>query len=384
LQHRKTTIVINVLALLVTIPMLMNTGSEFMPPLDEGSLLFMPVTLPNASITEVNRILRTQDKIIKSIPEVAHVLGKAGRAETATDNAPLSMIETIILLKPKSQWRKGITKDDIVQELDTKLQIPGVRNGWTQPIINRINMLSTGIRTELGLKIFGPDIDSLETYAIRAEELLKTVPGAADVVAERVQNGYYIDISLKPEAAARYSIKSKDLQDIIEVAIGGQNISTAIEGRMRFPIRVRYARELRDNIEDLKNLIIPLPSVGGNSAAAITVAPVFPGPSANASSGMGGMGMNAEAKRPFSASPVQSASLLDQSDDSGISYLPMSEIADVKVSSGPPMISSENGMIRSVVFLNARGRDMGSVVEDAQKVIQAGLHLPKNYTERPI
>jgi Cu(I)/Ag(I) efflux system membrane protein CusA/SilA len=209
---------------------------------------------------------------------------------------------------------------------------------------------------------------------------LKTVPGAADVVAERVQNGYYIDISLKPEAAARYSIKSKDLQDIIEVAIGGQNISTAIEGRMRFPIRVRYARELRDNIEDLKNLIIPLPSVGGNSAAAITVAPVFPGPSANASSGMGGMGMNAEAKRPFSASPVQSASLLDQSDDSGISYLPMSEIADVKVSSGPPMISSENGMIRSVVFLNARGRDMGSVVEDAQKVIQAGLHLPKNYT----
>ncbi|KAB2840606.1 MAG: efflux RND transporter permease subunit, partial [Melioribacteraceae bacterium] len=189
LKYRKTTIAINVIALVITIPMILNTGSEFMPPLDEGSILYMPVTLPGASITEVNRILQEQDKIIKTIPEVEHVLGKTGRAETATDNAPLSMIETIILLKPKDQWREGITKQDIVGELDQKLQIPGVRNGWTQPIINRINMLATGVRTDIGFKIFGDNLDTLETYAIKAEQLLKNVDGAADVVAERVQNG---------------------------------------------------------------------------------------------------------------------------------------------------------------------------------------------------
>jgi Cu(I)/Ag(I) efflux system membrane protein CusA/SilA len=220
LNHRKLTIAINVIALLITIPMIMSTGSEFMPPLDEGSILYMPVTLPNASITEVNRILQEQDRIIKSMPEVDHVLGKAGRAETATDNAPLSMIETIILLKPKDQWRAGITKNDIIQELDKRLQIPGVRNGWTQPIINRINMLATGVRTDIGLKFFGPNLDTLEMLAIKVEGLLKTVNGAADVVADRVQNGYYLDIQIKREAAARYGVNIADLQDIIETAIG--------------------------------------------------------------------------------------------------------------------------------------------------------------------
>ena len=173
LRHRKATIAINVLALLVTVPMIMHIGSEFMPPLDEGSILYMPVTLPNASVSEVARILALQDRIIRTVPEVHHVLGKAGRAETATDNAPLSMIETIIMLKPRDEWRPGITKKDIVQELDAKLQIPGVRNGWTQPIINRINMLSTGVRTDIGLKIFGDDLDTLEHYAIQAEQILK-------------------------------------------------------------------------------------------------------------------------------------------------------------------------------------------------------------------
>ncbi|MBS3945622.1 MAG: efflux RND transporter permease subunit, partial [Melioribacter sp.] len=245
LKHRKTTIAINVIALLITIPMILNTGSEFMPPLDEGSILYMPVTLPGASITEVNRILQEQDKIIMTVPEVHHVLGKTGRAETATDNAPLSMIETIILLKPKSEWRTGITKQDIVAELDSKLQIPGVRNGWTQPIINRINMLATGVRTDIGFKIFGPNLDTLETYAIKAENLLKKVDGAADVVAERVQNGYYLDINIKRGIAARYGVNVRDLQDIIETAIGGQNLGIVIEGRMRFPIRMRYQKDYR-------------------------------------------------------------------------------------------------------------------------------------------
>ncbi len=382
LKHRKTTIAINVFALLITIPMVMNTGSEFMPPLDEGSLLFMPVTLPNVSITEVNRILQTQDQIIKSIPEVAHVLGKAGRAETATDNAPLSMIETIILLKPKDQWRKGMTKDAIIQELDAKLQIPGVRNGWTQPIINRINMLSTGVRTDLGLKIYGTNLDSLETYAIKAEQILKTVPGAADVVAERVQNGYYVDISLRPDAAARYGVKTKDLQDIIETAIGGQNLSVAYEGRMRFPIRVRLARELRNNVDELKSLIIPVASIGGgDNGSSVNAASASMSGSAKSSSGMSGMtGGSKPERKPAPASVVQSSSLLDDNDDAGLSWLPLGDLADITVSTGPPMITSENGMIRSVVFMNARGRDMGSVMKDAQAAIKNNLHLPKNYT----
>ena len=258
LKHRKITIAINVIALLITVPMVLNTGSEFMPPLDEGSILYMPVTLPGASITEVNRILQEQDKIIKTVPEVHHVLGKTGRAETATDNAPLSMIETIIVLKPKDEWRPGITKQDIVAELDHKLQIPGVTNGWTQPIINRINMLSTGVRTDIGFKIFGENLDTLETYAIKAEGLLKNVDGAADVVAERVQNGYYLDIQIKREMAARYGVNISDLQDIIETAIGGQNLGVVIEGRMRFPIRMRYQRDYRDDVDEIKNLIVPV------------------------------------------------------------------------------------------------------------------------------
>src|SRR5512140_486098 len=220
LAHRAPTIGLNVLALIVTIPMILSMGSEFMPPLDEGSLLFMPVTLPSASITEVNRIMQVQDAIIKSEPEVETVLGKAGKAETSTDPAPVSMIESIILLKPKDQWRPGLTKDDIIAELDAKLQIPGVRNGWTQPIINRINMLSTGVRTDLGVKIFGRNLDTLEAIAIRAEQILRAVPGAADLYAERTQGGLFLDINIDREAVARYGINIGDVQDMIETAIG--------------------------------------------------------------------------------------------------------------------------------------------------------------------
>lgn len=258
LKWRKTTIALNVIALLITIPMVMNMGSEFMPPLDEGSLLFMPVTLPSASITEVNRVMQEQDAIIKSVPEVEQVLGKVGKAETSTDPAPVSMIESIVLLKPKAQWRKGLTKNDIISELDSKLQIPGVRNGWTQPIINRINMLSTGVRTDLGVKIFGKDLDTLEALAIESEHILRKVPGAADLYAERTQGGLFLDIRINRRAVARYGINVGDVQDIVETAIGGQNIGTVIDGRQRFPIRVRYEREWRDNIGRLKDLLVPV------------------------------------------------------------------------------------------------------------------------------
>lgn len=380
LKHRKITIAINVIALLVTIPMILNTGSEFMPPLDEGSILYMPVTLPGASIAEVNRILQEQDKIIKSIPEVHHVLGKTGRAETATDNAPLSMIETIILLKPKSEWRPGITKQDIVAELDSKLQIPGVRNGWTQPIINRINMLSTGVRTDIGFKIFGPDLDTLETYAIKAEKLLKKVNGAADIVAERVQNGYYLDIQVKRAIAARYGVNISDLQDIIETAIGGQNLGIVLEGRMRFPIRMRYQKDYRDNIEELKSLIVPV-ALSNPMAAQSSSSSMSGGTNKGNSGGMSSsMGSSNQASIIPQASNTQNDFSLTGVNQNAVTYLPLAELADINLVTGPPMISSENGMLRSIVFMNTRGRDMGSVMVDAKKVIEDGLKLPAGYS----
>jgi Cu(I)/Ag(I) efflux system membrane protein CusA/SilA len=378
LKFRKTTIAINLIALIVTVPMIVKTGSEFMPPLDEGSILYMPVTLPNASITEVNRILQLQDQIIRTVPEVNHVLGKAGRAETATDNAPLSMIETIIILKPKDEWRPGITKKDIIGELDQKLQIPGVRNGWTQPIINRINMLSTGVRTDIGFKIFGDNLDTLEYYAIKAEQLLKTVDGAADVVAERVQNGYYLDIHVKREAAARYGVTIGDIQDIVETAIGGQNLGVVLQDRMRFPIRMRYEREIRNNVEELRNLIIPVNATGGMNAIAGMETSGDAVMRQKATSGSSAM-QNASVTKLYDATPATGFSLIENFSDSKV-YLPLSYLADVTTVTGPPMISSENGMLRSIVFINTRGRDMGSVMEDAKQVIAERLDLPTGYT----
>ncbi len=372
LKHRKLTIAFNIIALLITIPMMMNMGSEFMPPLDEGSLLFMPVTLPSASITEVNRILQVQDAIIKSLPEVQQVLGKVGKAETSTDPAPISMIESIILLKPKSQWRKGITKDDIISELDAKLQFPGVRNGWTQPIINRINMLSTGVRTDLGIKIFGKDLDTLERLAIQAEQIVRKVPGAADLYAERTQGGLFLDIKIDREAVARYGINIGDVQDIIETAIGGQNIGTVIEGRQRFPIRVRYEREYRDNIEALKNLLVPVNTASPGQMSS--------SPTQTVSSGMNGgqSGRMSNTNRSEISNPKSEIS--NPSTVSSRSYVPLAQLAKIEIVPGPPMISSENAQLRSIVFLNVRGRDMGSFVGEAKEVLEKELTLPQGYT----
>jgi Cu(I)/Ag(I) efflux system membrane protein CusA/SilA len=322
MKHKKTTLALNLMALLVTLPLLFFVGREFMPPLDEGSLLFMPVTLPSVSITEAKRIMQVQDKIIKSLPEVDYVLGKVGRAETATDPAPVDMIETIILLKPKNQWRKGITKNDIISELDAKLQIPGVSNGWTQPIINRINMLSTGIRTDLGIKIFGPDLDTLAQLAVEVERILRPIPGAVDLYAERVTGGKYLDIDIDREKIARYGINVGDVQQIIETGIGGENLSTTVEGRRRFPIRVRLLRDYRDNWEALKRVLVPT---------------------------MDG------------------------------SQIPMGQLANLKINTGPSMINSENSMLRSVVLLNVRGRDMGRFVSEAKSALNKNLKMPTGY-----
>ncbi|KIE42655.1 MULTISPECIES: efflux RND transporter permease subunit [Geobacter] len=322
LTWKKTVIALNVVALLVAVPLYMKLGSEFMPPLDEGSLLYMPVTLPNVSITEAKRIIQVQDAVIKSHPEVELVLGKVGRAETSTDPAPVSMFESIIILKPKDTWRPGITKNDIVSELDARLQQIGVRNGWTQPIINRINMLSTGVRTDLGLKIFGNDLNVLRDLAIQAEGILKGVNGAADVVAERVTGGNYLDIDIDREAAARYGVKVADVQEVIATALGGETLTTAVDGRNRFPVRLRYLRDYRDSIPAIQRILV---------------------------SGMGG------------------------------AQVPLSQVTTLTVSTGAPEIASEGGLLRSIVFLNVRGRDMGSFMTDAEAVVEKQLKLPPGY-----
>jgi len=379
LKHRKTTIALNIFALIITVPMMMSIGSEFMPPLDEGSLLFMPVTLPSASITEVNRILQVQDAIIKSVPEVETVLGKAGKAETSTDPAPVSMIESIVLLKPKDKWRPGITKNDIISELDAKLQIPGVRNGWTQPIINRINMLSTGVRTDLGVKIFGKDLDTLERLAIEAEQILRTVPGAADLYAERTQGGRFLDIKINREAVARYGINIGDVQDIIETAIGGENIGTVIDGRQRFPIRVRYERDYRNSVEGLKNLLVPVNVGKAGSQMSEVRSQSMSG--SGGSNSMGGMGGGQSAMRPVRRSFSEGGNPQSQMGVvSSRSYVPLGQLASINIVPGPPMINSENAQLRSIVFLNVRGRDMGGFVEEAKEVLNSKLKLPAGYT----
>jgi Cu(I)/Ag(I) efflux system membrane protein CusA/SilA len=323
LKWRKSVLLVNCIALLIGGLMYTRLGSEFMPPLDEGSILFMPVTLPDVSNSEVKRILQVQDKIIKSIPEVTHVLGKAGRANTATDNSPISMIETIILLKPHNEWRAGKTKSDIIDEINNKLQIPGVTNGFTQPIINRINMLSTGIRTDVGVKIYGASLDTIEALAQKIKKTLEGTEGVKDLYAEPITGGKYIDIEANREAIGRYGLSIDDVNNVVEAAIGGMTLTTTIEGRQRFSVNARYAQEYRNSIEDLKKLQVQTMEFG----------------------------------------PI-----------------PLDAVADIKISDGPPMINSENAMLRGSVLFNVRDRDLGSTVEEAQDKLNTMMtKLPKGY-----
>ena len=323
LKYGKTMLVINVIALVIAVPLMMSLGSEFMPPLDEGSLLYMPVTLPAINITEARRIIQVQDSIIAKHPAVKYVLGKVGRAETATDPAPVSMFETIVELKPKSEWPRGMTKDQIVQELDSQLKIAGVTNGWTQPIINRIDMLNTGVRTQLGIKIYGPDLATLEHLGLQTEAILKKIDGAADLYTERISGGQYINIDVDREAIARYGIPVGVVLDAIETAIGGMNVTTTVEGRARYPVQVRYLPDYRDDVASLENMLITVP----------------PG-----------------------------------------LQLPLGQLAKITATAGPAMINSENGQIRALVQLNVRGRDMGSFVNEARDALDAQLKLPAGYS----
>jgi len=321
MKWRKTTIGVNILALLISIPLLMKMGTEFMPPLDEQSILFMPVTLPDVSNEEIKRILQVQDKIIKLVPEVDKVLGKAGRASTATDNAPMSMIETIIMLKPKSEWREGITKKDIINELDAKLQIPGVVNGWTQPIINRINMLATGIRTDVGVKIHGQNLDSIYTLSERVKRSLENVEGVKDLYVDPITGGKYLTINIRREELGRYGLTVEDVNMLVESGIGGVPIGQTIEGRQRFSIGVRLAQNFRRSIEEIKRIPLSTPGSG----------------------------------------PI-----------------PLSAVADIRFEDGPPMITSDNAMLRGAVLFNVRDRDLGSTVEDAIRKLNEDLPVMPN------
>lgn len=322
LRNRITTVLLA--AVFFTGAMIAATqiGSEFMPPLNEGDLMYMPVTDPGISLDEATRIMRKQDEILKTFPEVAWAVGKAGRAETSTDPSPINMNETIVHLKPQGEWREGMTREKLVAEFDAALRMPGVTNIWTQPIINRIEMLATGIRSQVGIKIFGNDLNTLEETSRIIAAAVKDVQGAADVYPEQIGGAPYIDIDIDRQAAARYGIDVSTIQDVIEKGIGETNLTTTIEGRRRFPIRVRYAPEFRSTPEAIAQIPITSPTGGA---------------------------------------------------------IPLSQVAQIKTVEGPAMIQSENGLLRGTVLLNVRGRDIGSFVEEANKVIRDKVQMPAGY-----
>ena len=323
LKHRAATLVTAVLLVLTAVPVYLHLGSEFMPPLQEGTLLYMPTTLPGISVTQAQALLQKQDQILKSFPEVERVFGKAGRMESSTDPAPFSMMETVVVLKPGQEWRKGMTHDKLVEQMDRALKIPGATNAWTMPIKNRIDMLSTGVRTPVGIKVFGADLKKIEEIGTHLEMILKDVPGTRSVFAERAAGGYFVDFDLRRERLARYGLSVGDVQMIIMSAIGGETVTTTVEGRERYSVNVRYARELRDDIEELRRVLVPTP-----------------------------MGQQ----------------------------IPLAQLADIRLVSGPAMIRNENGLLAGYVYVDVAGRDIGGYVADAKQKVARELKLPTGYS----
>jgi copper/silver efflux system protein len=322
LEHRKFTIICAVVLMVVTVPVYFQLGSEFMPPLNEGTILYMPTTLPGISVTEAAKLLQIQDKLLMSFPEVERVFGKAGRANTSTDPAPFSMMETTVTLKDKKYWRPGLTWEKLIEEMNAKMQIPGVTNAWTMPIKARIDMLTTGVRTPVGIKIYGADLGEIEKIGTKLEQIIKPLAGTRSVYAERVSGGYFVDFNLKREQLARYGLSIQDAEEIITSAIGGENITTAIQGTERYSVNVRYARDYRDSIEKLQRVFVPTTSGA---------------------------------------------------------QIPLGELADISISLGPAMIRDENGMLAGYVYVDIAGIDIGSYVAQAKKAVAGQLQLPAGY-----
>jgi copper/silver efflux system protein len=347
LRWPKATIAAAVAVMLATVPVYLRLGHEFMPPLNEGTILYMPTTLPGISVTEASRLLQVQDRILKGFPEVASVHGKAGRAETSTDPAPFSMMETVVQLRPESQWRERprwysswapewlkasvlrrawrdrISWEELVAEMDAALQIPGQTNAWTMPIKARIDMLSTGVRTPVGVKVYGADLAEIERIGERVEAALRDVPGTRSAFAERTAGGYFVDFELRRDQIARYGLGVADVQEVVLSAIGGENVTTTVEGRARFPVNVRYPRDLRSDIEALGRVLVMTPSGA---------------------------------------------------------QVPLAQLADVRTVTGPSMIRNENGLLVGYVYVDVAGRDVGGYVEEAKAAVGRAVELPVGYT----
>jgi Cu(I)/Ag(I) efflux system membrane protein CusA/SilA len=345
LRHRALTLGAALLLVASTVPAFLRLGSEFMPPLNEGAFLYMPTALPGMSVTEAQRILQAQDRILRGFPEVKRVFGKAGRATTPTDPAPLSMVETTVLLKPESEWRpmtrwysdypqpfrwllsfgipERLTFEELRNEMDAALRFPGIPNIWTMPIRNRIDMLSTGVRTPIGIKVLGPDLQVIQRIGEQLEGIIRAVPGTRTVLAERTAGGYYLDFVLNRDALARYGLSIEDAQTIVTSAIGGDVITTTVEGRERYGVNVRYGREFRDNVQALRRVLVPTPSGA---------------------------------------------------------QVPMAQLADIRLLEGPSMIRDENGQLAGYVFVDMAGRDVGGYVREAKQRVHEQLDLPTGYT----
>ncbi|MCS4317882.1 MULTISPECIES: efflux RND transporter permease subunit [Serratia] len=319
LARPKTTLGISCLLLLLTAYPLSRLGSEFMPQLDEGDLLYMPSSLPGMSAREASRLLQLTDRLIKTVPEVATVFGKAGRAESATDPAPLTMLETTIRFKPRDQWRPGMTMDKLVAELDAVVKVPGIANVWVPPIRNRLDMLATGIKSPVGIKVNGNNMADIERISGQIEQVVKQVPGVTSALAERITGGRYVDIDIDRQRAARYGVSVKELQSMVATLVGGENIGETVEGRARYPINVRYPREVRDSVQQLQALPV-LTASGGQ--------------------------------------------------------VPLSMLADIRVSEGPPMLKSENARLSNWIYVDLRGRDLKSAVEEMQQAVAQQVKLP--------
>ncbi|MFQ5356669.1 MAG: efflux RND transporter permease subunit, partial [Mariprofundaceae bacterium] len=324
MRWRAGTIIAALLLLAATAYPVMKTGSEFMPPLDEGDILYMPTTYPGISITKAKELLQQTDKILKTFPEVHHVFGKVGRAETATDPAPLSMLETTIRLKPKDEWpNPDKTTRELMAEMDAAIKFPGLANAWTYPIKTRIDMLSTGIKTPIGIKVSGSDLNILEKVAGDIEQVLKTHPDTLSAFADKAAGGYYLDFDIKREEAARYGLTMGDVQDVIQSAIGGMNVSETVEGLERYPINIRYPRELRDNMQALKRVLIPTPTGA---------------------------------------------------------QIPLSLVTDLHLRRGPPSIKTENARPNAWIYVDITTSDIGGFVKEAKELIEEKVKTPAGYS----
>jgi copper/silver efflux system protein len=323
LRYRKTTLLLNLLFLLVTLPLALKIGSQFMPPLFEGSALYMPTALPGISITQASQLLQEQDRIIRTFPEVETVFGTIGRSDSATDNAPLDMYDTTIMLKPREQWRPGMTYEKLIQEMDPKLQFPGLSNTWTMPVENRLDMELTGIKTPLGMKIQGPTLEGIQQTGAQIQQLLSSLPEVRSIFSERVSQGFYINLDVNRLEAARYGLTIADVQQAISAGIGGEMVTENIEGRERYAVNVRYNRDFRANVDELRRVLIATPSGA---------------------------------------------------------QIPIEQIARISFSRGPAMIRDEDGALTGYVYIDLNSKDYGGFVNAANDLFRQELHLQPGHT----